>query len=133
MSGHVVRMAQERLPKQLLYGELVYGKRLAQKPKMRYKDCLNTTLKKCGIDEVTWKSKALDRGQLRKVYDGENNFDNQRIRHNKLKKDVWKDTLMKQLMRWEIRSDLNMIYVIVCGLCLTRAPSPQTLLGLPVY
>ena len=59
-SGHGVRMAEERLPKQLLYGELVNGKRLAQKPKMRYKDCLKTTLKKFGIDEVTWESKALD-------------------------------------------------------------------------
>ena len=108
-------MAQERLPKQLLYGELVYGKRLAQKPKMRHKDCVKTTLKKCGIDEVTWESKAMDRGQLRKeVYDGKNNFENERVRHNKVKKDVRKDTLMKQLMRWEIRSDLNVMYVIVC-------------------
>ena len=31
----MVRMAEERLPEQLLYGELVNGKRLAQKLKMR--------------------------------------------------------------------------------------------------
>ena len=46
-------MWSERLPKQLLYGELVNGKRLPQKPKMKYKDFLKITLKKCGIDEVT--------------------------------------------------------------------------------
>ena len=38
----MVKMVEERLPKQLLYGELVNGKRLAQKPKMRYKDSLKT-------------------------------------------------------------------------------------------
>ena len=61
-SGH----AEERLPKQLLYGEHVDGKRLAQKPKMRYKNCLETAVKKCSIGGVTWESKALDRGQWRK-------------------------------------------------------------------
>ena len=29
-----------------LYGELVREKRLAEKPKMRYKDCLKTIIKK---------------------------------------------------------------------------------------
>ena len=58
---------------------------------MRYKDCSKKTVKKCGIDEVTWESKALDRGQWRKeVYGGKNNFDNERVRHNKLTRDVRK-------------------------------------------
>ena len=34
--GHVVRMAEKRIPKQLLYDELVNGKCTAQKPKTRY-------------------------------------------------------------------------------------------------
>ena len=42
----MVRMAEELIPKQRLYDELVHEKRLAEKPKMRYKDCLKTILKK---------------------------------------------------------------------------------------
>ena len=58
---------------------------------MRYMDCSKTTLKKCGIDEVTCESKALDRGKWRKeVYGGKNNFENERVRHDHLKRDVRK-------------------------------------------
>ena len=72
-------------------------KRLTQKQKMRYKDCLKATLKKCGIDEVTWESKALDRGQwMKEVYDGRNDFENKRVRHKKLKRDVQKRHINEQ-------------------------------------
>ena len=46
--GHMVRMDDTHLPKQLFYGELADGERLVRKPKLRYKDCLKTTLKNGG-------------------------------------------------------------------------------------
>jgi len=91
-SGHLVRMNDGRLPKQLFYGELINGKRLAQGPKMRYKDCLRSTLKKCNIDEKTWESKALDRGQWRRaLQEGTKKFETNRIQHEQLKRDIRKN------------------------------------------
>ena len=42
-TGHVTRMSDDRLPKQLLYGELCYGKRSLGGQKKRFKDTLNKT------------------------------------------------------------------------------------------
>ena len=46
-AGHLVRMEDGRLPKQLFYGELSQGKRGIGRPKLRYKDSLKANLKKC--------------------------------------------------------------------------------------
>ena len=42
-AGHVIRMSDDRLPKQLLYGELCYGKRSVGGQKKRFKDTLKKT------------------------------------------------------------------------------------------
>ena len=60
-TGHVVRMSDTRLPKQLLYGELCIGKRTAGGQKKRYKDGLKATLKSLDINVNTWESLAKDR------------------------------------------------------------------------
>ena len=59
--GHIVRMDNTRLPKQLLYGEVTARGRSQGDQCKRYKDWLKTNLKKCGIDTGHWENIALDR------------------------------------------------------------------------
>lgn len=40
--GHVQRMSDSRLPKQILYGALEVGKRRVGRPRLRWKDCVHT-------------------------------------------------------------------------------------------
>ena len=66
--GHVIRMPDERLPKQILYGQLGNGYRRPGGPKKWYKDQIKTNLKNCKIqsshleilagDRATWRSKV---------------------------------------------------------------------------
>ena len=65
--GHVQRMEDQRLPKQLLYGELKTGSRKRGRPKMRYKDNCKRDLNKCGIDHNTWQQVAKNREAWRAV------------------------------------------------------------------
>ena len=60
-SGHVVRMTDERLPKQIFYSQLKDGKRTKGGQKKRYKDSLKTNLKKCDIDFTNWEETAKNR------------------------------------------------------------------------
>ena len=48
-------MADTRIPKQLLYGELDGESRKRGRPKLRYKDTLKASMKYCIIDPETWK------------------------------------------------------------------------------
>lgn len=90
-SGHLVRMEDTRIPKQLFYGELVLGKRKPSKPKQRYKDALKSNLKKCKIPVENWELLAADRGKWRKlVYKGVNSFENGRIQHESYKRSIRK-------------------------------------------
>ena len=45
-NGHVVGKSDSRIPMQLLYGKLKQVKHNQYKPKLRYKDCLKTSLAK---------------------------------------------------------------------------------------
>ena len=58
--GHVHRMADGRIPKDLLYGELVTGTRSTGRPYLRYKDTCKCDMKMAGIDKNSWESRSLE-------------------------------------------------------------------------
>uniref|UniRef100_A0A803SVV7 Reverse transcriptase domain-containing protein n=1 Tax=Anolis carolinensis TaxID=28377 RepID=A0A803SVV7_ANOCA len=59
-TGHVVRMPNHRLPKQLLYSQLKNGKCNVGGQEKRFKDGLKANLKNCGIDTENWEALALE-------------------------------------------------------------------------
>ena len=65
-SGHVHRMSDDRIPKQLLYGELCIGKRASGGQVLRFKDTLRNTLKKFEMYDG-WENLAQDRSNWRKL------------------------------------------------------------------
>ena len=74
--GHVHRMGDGRIPKDLLYGELVEGERDRGRPLLRYKDVCKRDLKALDINVSSWETIATDR-------------------------DAWKLTLKRQLPKGE--------------------------------
>ena len=66
-SGHLVRMEDDRLPKQLFYSELAEGQRGRGRPKLRYKDTLKQSLKKCDIGTEDWEEMTADRSEWRQA------------------------------------------------------------------
>ena len=90
-AGHVVRMADSRLPKQLMYGELYNGKRSVGGQKKRFKDCLKMSLQELGIPTDTWERVASDRPTWRsKLTKGAKTAEARRIMDAKKKRDVRK-------------------------------------------
>ena len=85
-SGHVVRMEDTRIPKQLLYGELCVGSRAQGGQRLRYKDTLRHNLKKCKIG-VDWEAQAQDRtGWRNLVKDSVKQFESTRVGRAELKR-----------------------------------------------
>ena len=60
-AGHVSRMPDDRIPKQLLYGELCHGKRSVGGQRKRFKDTLKVSLKDFNICTESWEYLASDR------------------------------------------------------------------------
>ena len=83
-AGHVFRMEDSRIPKQLLYSELADGSRKRGRPKLRYKDTLKASFKDCHIDPETWEQSASDRPAWRhQVWKGANSYEKHRIAKKK--------------------------------------------------
>ena len=59
--GHAIRLPDHRLPKQILYGQLLEGNRSAGGPKKRFKDHSKDLLKKCNIQPTILEHVAADR------------------------------------------------------------------------
>ena len=90
-AGHIVRMEDNRLPKQLFYGELKTGKRPQHKPRKRFKDNLKDNLKALCINMQDWEKLALNRAQWRNsVREGCSTFEDKRIKYAQMKRGLRK-------------------------------------------
>ena len=79
-SGHVTRMDDSRLPKQLFHAELSTGKRHKGGQRKRYKDVLKSTLKACNIPVDEWQALAQDRPAWRAaIRKGTKHFERSRL------------------------------------------------------
>ena len=63
--GHVTRMHDGRLPKDILFGELATGSRPTGRPTLRYKDVLKRDLKASDIAPAGFEALAADRSSWR--------------------------------------------------------------------
>ena len=80
-TGHVLRMPDSRLPKQVLYGQLTEGNRNIGRPKLRFKDHIKHSMKIFNLNPVNLESVAASRGQWRRaVHSGASHFENERTR-----------------------------------------------------
>ena len=67
MVGHIMRMPDSRIPKQVFLGQLASGKRLQCGPVLRYKDALKVNLKQCDIDPSALGDDTQDRSARREL------------------------------------------------------------------
>ena len=65
--GHVHRMADGRIPKDLLYGQLATGTRPVGRPHLRFKDVCKRDMKSMGIGVDNWEDCANDRASWRQA------------------------------------------------------------------
>jgi hypothetical protein len=94
-AGHPARLGDERLPKQMFYGEMTRGKRARHNPKPRLKDCLETSLKQTNIGIDNWKDSAEDGASWRNlIYDGANRFESKPVHHVNVKGQRGREPLM---------------------------------------
>ena len=63
--GHVHRMDDGRIPKDLLYGELAAGKRTTGRPQLRFRDVCKRDMKALQMDPDHWEALAADRPRWR--------------------------------------------------------------------
>ena len=88
------RMDSNRLPKQLLYGRLITGKRCVGRPKFRYQDSLKRSLVASEIDLCNWEALTANRSRWRKtVHSGVRLFHERAIRHREHKRAIRKGLL----------------------------------------
>ena len=66
-AGHMSRMLNDRIPKQLLFGQLEQGHRHQGGPKLRYKDSIKVNMKSCGIDFLHFEKLSSDRTNWRSL------------------------------------------------------------------
>ena len=113
--GHVIRLDDDRIPKQLLYGELSVGSRPQHKPKKRFKDCVKDSLALCKIDNPDWEMVACDRNRWRKmVYSGSRCFQDNA--------NIWAKTKRAAKKGDNIDPDLSQFVCKECGrVCLSSA------------
>ena len=65
--GHVTRMKDDRIQKDLLYGELATGKRSTGRPQLRFQDVCKRYLQALSINTDSWEVTATDRDAWRRT------------------------------------------------------------------
>merc|ERR1712237_283401 len=63
--GHIVRMEDSRLPKQIFYSELSDGVRRRGRPLLRSKDVLKVKLNTCNLSPNDWEVSSHNRSTWR--------------------------------------------------------------------
>ena len=63
--GHVHRMPEGRIPRDLLYRELASGKRPTGRPQLRYCNVVKHDMKAVGINTESWESLVANRSKWR--------------------------------------------------------------------
>ena len=117
-AGHMVRLEDSRLPKQMFYGELTSGKRPNHKPKMRYKDVISKNLALLKIEESNFETLANDPKKWREsIKEGCNQFEQERIQHATLKR------ALKKQDHGALPADLQCNFTCsICNrICLSKA------------
>ena len=80
--GHIERMDDGHLPRQLFNGAMWEGKGSALKLKKRFKDAIKYSLKQSGLPVDQWKKMASDRSKWRKlIHESIESFENSRIQY----------------------------------------------------
>ena len=88
-SGHLVRLDDSRIQKQIFYGEFTSGKKPPKKQKKRYKDSLKENLKKVEIPADDWETLACNRSEWKVLINQKvKYFDERRVSHCQLKRSV---------------------------------------------
>lgn len=96
--GHLSRMSEERLPRQLLVCAPVGGKRAAGGQRRRWNDVVATDLKQCNLSR-TWRELAQERSSWRTTIQCSGERLNQQAEaHEKSRKDEKKRRRMQQLI-----------------------------------
>ena len=65
--GHICRMKDGRIPKDLLFGELATGTRPLGRPNLRFKDICKRDLKDCGIEPADLQTASSNRSNWRTI------------------------------------------------------------------
>ena len=79
-TGHVMRMPDSRIPKQVFCGELAAGRRPQCGPVRRYKDAVKVNMKRCGLNPSTLSRDAQDRSAWRTLcHEAVDEFEKSRV------------------------------------------------------
>ena len=96
--GHVVRMSDDRIPKQLLFGELTFGTRTVGRVLLRWKGSLKDDLIQPNISTTQWQDTATDRSTWRRsIHDRLMLYDDSQRERNATKRARRHQVVMRHL------------------------------------
>ena len=115
--GHVRRIEDGRIPKDILYGELAVGKRPRGHPQLRYKDVCKRDMRALEIDPKSWEDVAADRSSWRcllhkQLKEGEEKITNEAIeKRTRRKEKTTTDSAASTHICYSCGKDLSLIHI----------------------